>query len=177
MRYCSEQELNDIDVVQAYLGKPFKESGKLLTITGSGGYFIKDLTLPNTISKQVPQDAKATIQRYEKGIFILFNRSTRQYGIMLNWDEIDSVELSEGATIYRSIPFLPMWWLLKLGVKKELARYAGIFGEFQQEPVQLQIKLGNHQITLYCNGFSFTEKRTYFQSMSNNLTVTINQKE
>ncbi len=36
MQYCTEKELNDLDIVHAYLGNPFKEPGKLLTVTGSG---------------------------------------------------------------------------------------------------------------------------------------------
>jgi hypothetical protein len=177
MQYCSEKELNDQDIVQAYLGNPFKEPGKLLTVTGSGGYFIEDLTLPNTLSTVIPENAKATIQRYENGIFVLFNKSNRQYGIMLAWNDIVSLELKEGMSYYKPIPFLPMWWLLKFGIKQNIARNVGIFGEYRQEPLQLRINLGNHRIFLYCNGFSFTEKRTYFNSMSKLITVTINPKE
>ena len=55
MQYCTEKELNDLDIVHAYLGNPFTEPGKLLTVTGSGGYFIEDLTLPNTLSKDIPE--------------------------------------------------------------------------------------------------------------------------
>ena len=177
MQYCSEKELNDLDIVQSYLGNPFKEPGKLLTVTGSGGYFIENLTLPNTLSTDIPEDAKATIQRYENGIFVLFNKSNRQYGVMLAWDDIVSLELKEGKSYYKPIPLLPMWWLLKLGMKLNIARKVGIFGEYRQEPLQLQINLGNHQICLYSNGFSFTEKRTYFNSMSELIMVTINPKE
>jgi hypothetical protein len=177
MQYCSEKELNDAKFVQAYLGRPFKESGKVFTVTGSGGYFIEDLSLPNTLSTDIPEDAKATIQRYEKGLFVLFNKSTKQYGIMLAWSDIASLELEEGKNVYRTIPLLPMWWLIKLGVKQEVARIAGIFGEYRQEPLQLRINLGSHRICLYSNGFSFTEKRAYFNSMSKLITVTINPKE
>ena len=99
MQYCSEKELNDQDIVQAYLGNPFKEPGKLLTVTGSGGYFIEDLTLSNTLSTDIPEDAKATIQRYENGIFVLFNKSNKQYGIMLAWNDIAFLELKEGKRI------------------------------------------------------------------------------
>jgi hypothetical protein len=177
MQFCTEKELNDLDIVQAYLGNPFKEPGKLLTVTGSGGYFIEDVTLPNTLSTDIPEDAKATIQRYENGIFVLFNKSNRQYGIMLAWNDMVSLELNEGKSYYKPIPFLPMWWLLKFGVKHNIARNVGIFGEYRQEPLQLHINLGNNRICLYSNGFSFTEKRAYFNAMSTLITVTINPKE
>ena len=177
MQYCTEKELNDLDIVKAYLGNPFKEPGKLLTVTGSGGYFIEDLTLPNTLSTDIPEDATATIQRYDNGIFVLFNKYTKQYGIMLAWNDITFLELREGKSYYKPIPFLPMWWLLKFGVKQNIARTIGIFGEHRQEPLQLRINLGTHRIYLYSNGFSFTEKRAYFKSMSTLITVTINPKE
>ena len=133
-------------------------------------------TLPNTISKQVPQDAKATIQRYKKGIFYYStdlpgNMESCLLGMILTLLNYLKGLLFIEASLFTHVV------ATQIGGKKKLARYAGIFGEFQQEPVQLQIKLGDHQITLYCNGFSFTEKRTYFESMSNNITVTINQKE
>ena len=64
----------------------------------------------------------------------------------------------------------------QIGGKKKLARYAGIFGEFQQEPVQLQIKLGDHQITLYCNGFHLL-RNVLILNLGDNIIVNINQKE
>ena len=95
MTYCNESELLDTDYIYSLLGSPFKDNTRLLTVSGSGGYFIDRIVSGNSSLARIPDDAKANIQRCEKGLLIAFNKSNRLYGISLEWNEIDQITLKK----------------------------------------------------------------------------------
>jgi len=173
MTYCNERELLDSDYVYSLLGSPFKDPTQLLTVSGSGGYFIDRMVHPGSSLALIPEDAKANIQRYEKGLLISFNKSNRLYGIILKWSEIGHITLIKGEERLQPKFPLPVWWLLRLGLPPEKAKYFGLFGEYKQEPLKLEIQFDKHMVVLYANGFSFDEKATYFSSLSEKTKITI----
>ena len=173
MTYCNERELLDSDYVHSLLGSPFKDASRLLTVSGSGGYFIGRIVSGNISLARIPDDAKANIQRYEKGLLIAFNKSNRLYGITLEWSEIEHIKLKKGKERLQPKFPLPVWWLLQLGLPPEKAKYFGLFGEYKQEPLKLEISFDKQMVALYANGFSFNEKATYFSSLSEMIKIMI----
>tara|TARA_B100000963_G_scaffold298979_1_gene270880 strand:+ start:316 stop:840 length:525 start_codon:yes stop_codon:yes gene_type:complete len=173
MTYCNESELLDSDYIYSLLGSPFRDNTRLLTISGSGGYFIDRIVSGDSFLAHIPDDAKANIQRREKGLLIAFNKSNRLYGISLEWNEIDQITLTKGKEQLQPKFPLPVWWLIRLGLPVEKAKYFGLFGEFKQEPLRLEIGFDNQVVALYANGFSFDEKAFYFSALSVNTKVII----
>lgn len=173
MTYCYESELLDTDYIYSLLGSPFKDSTRLFTVSGSGGYFIDHIISGDSSLARIPDDAKANIQRYEKGLLIAFNKSNRLYGISLEWNEIDQITLTKGKEQLQPKFPLPVWWLIRLGLPAEKAKYFGLFGEFKQEPLKLEIGFEKQLVALYANGFSFDEKAFYFSALSVKVKVII----
>jgi hypothetical protein len=173
MRYCKESEILDTDFIYSLLGRPYKDPNRLLSVSGSGGYFIEDIELEDSTLAPIPDDAKANIQRYDKGLLIAFNKSNRLYGLAVFWEEINKIQLSQGPVHLQPKFPLPLWWLLRFGVAPEKAKHFGLFGEYKQEPLTLRITFGGHQISLFANGFSFDEKASYFRALSDKTVVII----
>ncbi len=76
----------DQDTINEALGKPYKEPGKWLTVTGSSYYFIKELN--NNLGENVLkwEDSKGIFQRHEHGLALYINRSNYQRVILLHKD-------------------------------------------------------------------------------------------
>ena len=173
MTYCNESELLDTDYIYSLLGSPFKDNTRLLTVSGSGGYFIDRIVSGNSSLARIPDDAKANIQRCEKGLLIAFNKSNRLYGISLEWNEIDQITLKKGKEHLQPKFPLPVWWLIRFGLPAEKAKYFGLFGEFKREPLKLEIGFDKQLVALYANGFSYDEKAFYFSALSVKVKIII----
>ena len=116
---------------------------------------------------------KRTYKGMRKDFFIAFNKSNRLYGITLEWSDIGHITLKKGKERLQPKFPLPVWWLLQLGLPPEKAKYFGLFGEYKQEPLKLEISFDKQMVALYANGFSFDEKATYFSSLSEKIKIMI----
>lgn len=83
----------DQDNIIPFLGKPYKEPGKLFTVTGSSYYFIKSLTTLDGEEVLIWEDSKGIFQRYEHGLALLVNRSNYQRAILIKTESIRSIQL------------------------------------------------------------------------------------
>jgi hypothetical protein len=83
----------DQDNIIPFLGKPYKELGKLFTVTGSSYYFIKSLTTLDGEEVLIWEDSKGIFQRYEHGLALLVNRSNYQRAILIKTESIRSIQL------------------------------------------------------------------------------------
>ncbi len=91
-----ESELYDQDIIYPVLGKPYKEPGKLLTVTGSSMYFLKECTDLKGHPLPLKRDRmKAIFQRYDKGLFMLLNGSNYQNGILIPFNSIIHITLNQ----------------------------------------------------------------------------------
>lgn len=91
-----ESELDDQDIIYTILGKPYKEPGKLLTVTGSAMYFVKECTDLEGNPLPLKRDRmKAIFQRYEKGLMLLFNGSNYRNGILISEKSIQKITLTK----------------------------------------------------------------------------------
>lgn len=83
----------DQDNIEPILGKPYKEPGKWLTVTGSSYYFIKELKNTHGEEVLIWEDSKGIFQRYEKGLALLINRSNYQRAILITEESILGLNL------------------------------------------------------------------------------------
>lgn len=83
----------DQDNIQSILGKPYKEPGKWLTVTGSSYYFIKELKDIEGNDVLIWDDSKGIFQRHEKGLALYVNRSNYQRVILLELHSIKTINL------------------------------------------------------------------------------------
>lgn len=83
----------DQDNIESILGKPYKEPGKWLTVTGSSYYFIKELKNTHGEEVLIWEDSKGIFQRYEKGLALLVNRSNYQRAILITEESILGLNL------------------------------------------------------------------------------------
>ncbi len=91
-----ESELDDQDIIRPILGKPYKELGKLLTVTGSTIYFVKEITdLDGNPLPLKRDDMKAIFQRYEKGLMLFLTKSNYQNGLLIANQKLLKIILSK----------------------------------------------------------------------------------
>lgn len=91
-----ESQLDNPDNIIPILGKPYKESGKLLTVTGSSIYFLRECTDLKGNPLPLKRDQmKAIFQRYEKGLFLLLNGSNYRNGILISTNTLKKIMLSK----------------------------------------------------------------------------------
>ncbi|GAB5408807.1 MAG: hypothetical protein BalsKO_11720 [Balneolaceae bacterium] len=116
-----ESELDDQDIIQPILGKPYKEPGKLLTATGSSMYFLKECTDLKGNPLPLKRDRmKAIFQRYEKGLLLLLNGSNYQNGIIIPFNSIIHISLDQNIHRKKSTPSLISKFISNLTITKEL---------------------------------------------------------
>lgn len=82
------------DNIEAVLGKPYKDPGKWLTVTGSSYYFIKEFINKKGEEVLMWEDSKGIFQRYEQGLVLLINRSNYQRAILIKMESIQTIKLS-----------------------------------------------------------------------------------
>ncbi len=80
-----ESEIEQDNIIP-FLGNPYKEPGKWLTVTGSSYYFIKELTTTEGEEVLIWEDSKGIFQRYEEGLALLVNRSNYQRAVLMRSD-------------------------------------------------------------------------------------------
>lgn len=83
----------DQDTINEVLGKPFKEPGKWLTVTGSSYYFIKDLKDSQGEDVLKWEDSKGIFQHHDNGLALYINRSNYQRVILMHNDSLKSFDL------------------------------------------------------------------------------------
>lgn len=86
----------DPDIISPILGKPYKHPGRLLTVTGSGSFFLKELLDSDSSPLDIPDGMKGIIQRYEKGLLVLLNRSNVQKAVLLPFHTIEKITVEKG---------------------------------------------------------------------------------
>ncbi len=149
-----ESELDDEDIIYPILGKPYKESGKLLTATGSSMFFIRKATdLEGNPLPLKREDMKGIFQRYEKGLILYLNRSNYRNAILINYDSIKRIKLSKR---------IEKWDVGESLVQKLLAL---IFKYKIRESV-LVLETDSIHAELYTSLSSFESIKNYFSSLN-----------
>ncbi len=162
-----ESELDDLDIIQPILGKPYKEPGKLLTVTGSTIYFVKEAN--DLAGNPLPlkrDEMKAIFQRYEKGLMLFFTKSNYQNALLLDYESIEKISLKKGAEIIKKWFNPIMSFLLEIGMSLSKARYFGLGLGYQIQETVLTIKTKDYRIEMYTNGFSFESQVKYFNKLN-----------
>jgi hypothetical protein len=72
----------------------------------------------------------------------------------------------KGTEVCEPVYFSPMWILLKLGVRLEIARYFANRWEYSIEPTTLIIQTQTFKLKLETNGFTFSSQADYFLKFS-----------
>ena len=83
----------DKDNIEPVLGKPYREPGQLLTVTGSSFYFIKKLTTETDKNVLMWEDSKGIFQHYENGLALFVNRSNYQRVYLIPFSSIKRITL------------------------------------------------------------------------------------
>lgn len=161
-----ESELDDQDIIQPILGKPYKEPGKFLTVTGSTIYFVRECA--DLKGNPIPlkrAEMKAIFQRYEKGLMLFFTKSNYQNAILLDYESIESIQLKKGKETVSawSSPILTI--LVKMGFTIKSLRYFFFGLGFRVEETELTVRTKDYYIRMETNGFSFNSQVNYFNNL------------
>jgi len=161
-----ESELDNKDIIFPILGKPYKEPGKLLTVTGSTIYFVKECTdLDGNPLPLKRDEMKAIFQRYEKGLMLFFTKSNYQNAILLDFESIENIELKKGTETVSawSSPILTI--LMKMGFTMKSLRFFFFGLGFRVEETELVVRTKDYKIRMETNGFSFNSQVNYFNNL------------
>ncbi len=129
-------------------------------ITGSTTYFIKSFHSIETI--ELMEDSKGIFQAFTKGLLLRVFKNNRSISLPIPFKEIDMLELIKGTEVCAPYYFSPMWILLKLGIRLEIARYFANGSEYSIEPTTLIIQTQAFKLKLESNGFAYNSQADYF---------------
>ena len=148
----------DQDTINEVLGKPYKEPGKWLTVTGSSYYFIKDLK--NNLGEDVLKwdDSKGIFQYHDKGLALYINRSNYQRVVLLPFNEIEVVHL-------KVVEEKSTDQLLKIVSMMLSAIGLGSIANFDKKETVLEFKSLNYSGRFITSYSSYKSQMKYFSKM------------
>ncbi|MDX1427922.1 MAG: hypothetical protein R3206_08865 [Salegentibacter mishustinae] len=159
MKYFQSAEKNLKHKLSQIIGSPFKSG-----IKGSTTYFVKEIESHVTV--EVPDNSKAIFERYSKGLLITFFKSNKSSFLAIPFKEILELRLVKGKeTVQPHFPS-PMWILLRLGLKLDLARYFRLYtSEYRIEETVLLLRTGSIKIIFITNGYTFNGQSVFFSQL------------
>lgn len=160
-----ESELDDLDIIRPILGSPYKESGKLLTVTGSTIYFTKECTdLEGNPLSLKRKEMKAIFQRYEKGLMLFFTKSNYQNAILISKKDIKSIKLYKNIVKRPLLNNMVLKVLLLLSTIPILRFFALLFIYKTRETV-LEIETHFFRAKMITSYSSFNSQVKYFSNL------------
>ena len=154
----------DPDIISPILGKPYKQLGRLLTVTGSGSFFLKKLLDSNSSPLDIPEDMKGIIQRYEKGLLVLLNRSNIQKAVLLPFHTIKKITIEKGKEFIRPNHKYAFQMVTKANQSLGLPVkwIAALFGLYKIEDSRLIIQTSEYYLSMVIPRSSVSSFSNYF---------------
>ena len=160
-----ESELDDVDIIHPILGKPYKEPGKLLTVTGSTIYFLKSFTDLEGNPIQLKRDEmKAIFQRYEKGLFLYLTKSNYQNGVLISTDSLNKI------TLYKHVEERPIPYPFLVSILSSLSstpflRFLVKAFKYKVNEMVLELETDSIKAKMISSYSSFESQVKYFQKL------------
>ncbi|MCG8372164.1 MAG: hypothetical protein MI700_01450 [Balneolales bacterium] len=156
----------DKDNIEPVLGNPYREPGKLLTVTGSSFYFIKKLTTKTGENVLMWEDSKGIFQRYENGLALFVNRSNYQRVYLIPFSSIKKITLTI-IEQHNSGTFLTgLASIFSLIGFKNLFVYA-------KRDTALEFETNDYKGYLITNFSSFKSQKKYFKNLGLGTTLQV----
>ncbi|SIN69938.1 hypothetical protein [Algoriphagus halophilus] len=134
-------------------------------LIGSTTYFIKSFDSVERI--ELMENAKGILQTFTNGLLLRVFKNNQSISIPIPFSDISKLELRKGQEIVEPIWLYPMWILLKLGVRIEIARYFRMrVGEYSIDPTVLEIETRDFKLGLETNGYTFDSQENYFSKFT-----------
>ena len=164
-----ESEIGDDDITQPILGKPYKEPGKLFTVTGSAFYFIRkccDLDRNPLSLKRA--DMRGIFQRYEKGLLLYLNKSNYRNAILIDYNSISKISVINNVQLNEHHYEIPRPFLFAINIipLKTIVNFIVklLKSQLIKETLVL-LETNQYSFTLYTSHSSFNEQVKYFTAL------------
>lgn len=160
-----ESDLDDFDIIRPILGKPYKEAGKLFTITGSTIYFLKSFTdLDDHPIQLKREEMKAIFQRYEKGLFLYLTKSNYQNGVLIPSESLKKITLYKNVE-KRPIPYPFLITILNTFSTIPILKFLVKAYTFKVNEMVLELETESIKAKMICSYSSFESQVKYFNKL------------
>ncbi|WP_339754508.1 hypothetical protein [Algoriphagus aquimarinus] len=134
-------------------------------VTGSTTYFIKSFVSDESI--ELLKDSKGIFQIFSNGLLLRVFKNNRTISIPIPFNQIKRLELVKGNETIQPIFFFPMWILLKVGLRIDIARYFRLrYWEYKIEATILEIETHSATFKLETNGYTFNSQEEFFAKLT-----------
>ena len=154
----------DPDIITPILGKPYRKPGKLITATGSCTFFLKKFLNSDGSTIPVPDNMKGIIQRYEKGLMVMLNKSNTQKAVLLPYPTIQEVTLEIGKEVINPKYHLTFRMINKANqiIGLPIKWIALLFGILKVEDSFLHIKTNEYSLSVLVHKSNVRSLTKYF---------------
>lgn len=153
--------------IEKVIGKPEKVNWKKPKAIGSASFFLKSFKTKNNSKEKIKKNSKCNFEKYSDGILLRSNLSNKLGVLPIKETEIELIKLIRGKEKVEPLTLSPMWFLLKIGVSKLIARYFRVvIGEYSIEEMKLKIETKNEIMEFTQNGYIFERQLEFFKSLN-----------
>lgn len=164
-----ESDIGDDDIIHPILGKPYKEPGKLITVTGSAFYFIRKCSdLSGNPLPLKRDDMRGIFQRYEKGLLFYLNKSNYQNAILIDYESISKISVINNVQLnehYSRIPRLFLYAVQITPLKNIINIIEKLLKAQSIKETLVLIETKQYSFSLYTSHSSFNEQVKYFSAL------------